>query len=60
MVIVIPMEVFPWVIFIEFFLKNQNLNFLKGMSAEIMTIEDYQSLINRGWRRSKIQFLCFL
>ena len=30
---------------------NQNGNISIGMSSELMQIEDYQMLIDRGWRR---------
>jgi hypothetical protein len=30
---------------------NQNGNISIGMSSELMKIEDYQTLIDRGWRR---------
>jgi hypothetical protein len=30
---------------------NQDGNISVGMSSEIMQIEDYQNLIDRGWRR---------
>ena len=31
---------------------NQNGNISIGMSSELMQIQDYQLLIDRGWRRS--------
>jgi len=30
---------------------NQNGNISTGMSSELMRIQDYQLLIDRGWRR---------
>ena len=30
---------------------NQNGNISVGMSTELMKIDDYQALIDRGWRR---------
>ncbi|XP_011158438.1 arginyl-tRNA--protein transferase 1 isoform X3 [Solenopsis invicta] len=32
--------------------KNPNTNFSHGMWAHSLTVQDYQSLIDRGWRRS--------
>ncbi|XP_032662679.1 arginyl-tRNA--protein transferase 1 isoform X3 [Odontomachus brunneus] len=32
--------------------KSPNTNFSHGMWAHSLTVEDYQSLIDRGWRRS--------
>ncbi|XP_018333588.1 arginyl-tRNA--protein transferase 1 isoform X2 [Agrilus planipennis] len=32
--------------------NNQNCSVLYGMWAEQLTVEDYQNLIDRGWRRS--------
>jgi arginyl-tRNA--protein-N-Asp/Glu arginylyltransferase len=44
---------------------NQNGNISIGMSSELMRIEDYQTLIDRGWRRLLfyliiVKFLYFL
>jgi hypothetical protein len=35
---------------------NQDGNISVGMSSEIMQIEDYQTLIDRGWRRYCLKF----
>ncbi|XP_076647873.1 arginyltransferase 1 isoform X1 [Halictus rubicundus] len=32
--------------------KNSNMSFSSGMQAVIMEVQDYQALIDRGWRRS--------
>ncbi|XP_076291831.1 arginyltransferase 1 isoform X4 [Lasioglossum baleicum] len=32
--------------------KNTNMSFTSGMQAVIMEVQDYQALIDRGWRRS--------
>ncbi|KAL0118102.1 hypothetical protein PUN28_009046 [Cardiocondyla obscurior] len=32
--------------------KNSNTNFSHGMWAHSLTVQDYQNLIDRGWRRS--------
>ncbi|XP_011635910.1 arginyl-tRNA--protein transferase 1 [Pogonomyrmex barbatus] len=32
--------------------KSTNTNFSHGMWAHMLTVQDYQSLIDRGWRRS--------
>ncbi|XP_011705272.1 PREDICTED: arginyl-tRNA--protein transferase 1-like [Wasmannia auropunctata] len=32
--------------------KNPDTNFSHGMWAYMLTVHDYQSLIDRGWRRS--------
>uniref|UniRef100_A0A3Q3F7T3 Arginyl-tRNA--protein transferase 1 n=1 Tax=Labrus bergylta TaxID=56723 RepID=A0A3Q3F7T3_9LABR len=39
--------------------KNQTGNFSHGMWTHTMTVQDYQDLIDRGWRRSALYSLYF-
>lgn len=39
---------------------NQNGNISVGMASELMRVEDYQTLIDRGWRRFLLLIYFFL